>query len=90
MPRENQSEVTFDGLVQFLGQVGFRQSTKINDSLAFYHQDSGTVVVLSVPQDGLVVRSADLLSILVRLETKGIVDTAAVQQLKSGKLPKAS
>lgn len=89
MPRESQSEITFDGLKQFLCDIGFEQPVKIENSLAFQH-DTGTIVLLSIPDDGRTVRPADLLSVLMRLEHQGLIGDAALKQFRSGVLPKAS
>jgi hypothetical protein len=90
MSHEIQDEITFDGLQRFLRRVGFDQSAKMNNSLAFHHHGSGTMIVLSIPEDGRTVRSADVLSVLMRLETQGLVDDPTLEQFKSGKLPMAS
>jgi len=90
MSHENQNEITFEGLQRFLRRVGFDQSAKIENSLAFHHHESGTMIVLSIPEDGRTVRSADLLSLLMRLETQGLADDSILEQFKSGKLPMAS
>jgi hypothetical protein len=88
MSHENQNEITFDSLQQFLRRVGFDQSAKIDNSLAFHHE-SGTIIVLSIPKDGRSVRSADFLSVMMRLETQGLVDDSVLEQFKLGKLPMA-
>ena len=90
MSHEDQNEITFEGLQRFLRRVGFDRSAKINNSLAFHHHDSSTMIVLSIPEDGCSVRSADLLSVLMRLETQGLVDDSVLERFKSGKLPMAS
>lgn len=90
MPPENQNEITFEGLKQFLCRIGFDQPARINDSLAFHHRESGTIIALSIPSDGRSVRSADLLSVLMRLENQELVDDSALDQFRSGKLPLAS
>ena len=90
MSHESQSEITFDGLRRFLCRIGFDQPAKINNSLAFHHRESGTIIALSIPNDGHSVRSADLLSVLMRLENQGLVDDSNLDQFKSGKLPMAS
>ncbi len=90
MSQESQNEMTFDGLQQFLRDTGFDQSVKINNSLAFHHRESGTIITLSIPADGRSVRSADLLSVAMRLESQGLVADSVLYQFKSGKLPMAS
>ena len=90
MPPENQNEITFEGLKQFLCRIGFDQPAKIDGSLAFHHRESGTIIALSIPSDGRSVRSADLLSVLMRLENQELVDDSALDQFRSGKLPLAS
>ena len=90
MSHDIRNEITFDGLQQFLRHVGFDQSAKIDNSLAFHHHESGTIIVLSIPKDGRSVRSADLLSVLMRLETQGLVNDSVLEQFKSGRLPMAS
>jgi len=87
---QNQNEITFKGLKEFLCQIGFDQPATIDESLAFHHPDSGTLIMLSVPKDGRSVRSADLLSVLMRLENQGLIDDSALKSFKSGKLPMAS
>ena len=90
MSNDTQGELTCDGLQKFLIRVGFEQPAKVNNSLAFHHPDSGTIIALSIPKDGRSVRSADLLSVLMRLESVGLVDDFELEQFKSGKLPMAS
>lgn len=90
MSNDSQDELTFDGLRNFLCRVGFELPAKINNSLAFHHPDSGTIIALSIPEDGRSVRSADVLSVLMRLESEGLVDDCELEQFKSGKLPLAS
>lgn len=90
MSHASQSEVTFVGLQQFLSDTGFDQSATINNVLAFHHRATGTIVTLSIPADGKTVRSADLLSIAMRLENQGLVDHSVLQQFRSGRLPVAS
>jgi len=90
MSHGNQDEITFEGLQQFLRRAGFDQPAQIDNSLAFHHHESETIIVLSIPKDGQSVRSADLLSVLMRLETQGLVDDSVLEQFKSGKLPMAS
>jgi hypothetical protein len=87
---QKRNEITFEGLKKFLHRIGFDQATTINNSLAFHHPGSGTLIMLSIPADGRSVRSADLLSILVRLENQGLVDDQAMSEFKSGHLPMAS
>lgn len=87
---KNQNEITFEGLQKFLCHIGFDQHAKMDNSLAFHHRESGTIILLSIPKDGRSVRSADLLSVLMRLENQGLVDDSALDQFKSGKLPIAS
>ena len=90
MPNENQNEITFDGLQQFLCRIGFDQPAKIEKSLAFHHRESGAIIVLSIPKDGHSVRSADLLSVLMRLENHGLADDSVLDKFRAGKLPMAS
>jgi len=90
MSHPNQDEITYEGMQQFLRRVGFEQPVKIDCSLAFHHQETGTIVMLSIPEDGRLVRPADLLSIVTRLETLGLVGDSELEQIKTGKLPMAS
>ena len=87
MSAANQNEITFDGLGEFLSRIGFDQRAEIGNSLAFQHHKSGTIIVLSVPSDGRSVRSADLLSVVMRLENEGLVPDEVLEQFKAGKLP---
>jgi hypothetical protein len=89
MSYENQSEITFDGVQQFLRHVGFDQPVRVNGTLAFQHDDTGTLVILSIPQDGRTVRRSDLMAMLIRLEKDRLADEAALAEFKSGKLPMA-
>ena len=86
---EDQNEITFDGVTHFLRLVGFDQPVRVNGTLAFQHDDAGTLVILSIPQDGLSVRTSDLLSMLIRLEKDQLVDDETLEQFKSGRLPLA-
>ena len=90
MPQENQSEITFDGLREFLCRIGFDEPARIGGSLAFHHHKSDTIIVLSIPQDGRSVGPADLLSVMMRLENQGLVEHRILDQFRSGKLPLAS
>jgi len=90
MLHESQNEISFGGLQDFLRDIGFDQSVKINNSLAFHHRQSGTIITLSIPADGRTVRPADLLSVAMRLEAQGLVGESVLNQIKSGKLPMAS
>jgi len=90
MSRESQDEITFDGVKHYLCRVGFDQPIKLNRTLAFQHSVSGTLIMLSIPPDGRTIRPADLLSMQMRLEKDGLVDDAALAQLKSGQLPDAA
>lgn len=90
MSQGNRTEITFDGLKKFLRQIGYDQILQCSRSLVFRHPRSETLVMLSIPDDGCSVRSADLLSIRVRLENQGLIDDAAVSELEAGRLPMAS
>ena len=90
MSNENQKEITFDRLSKFLISVGFSRSAKVNQTMAYHHDETGTIVTLTIPVEGQGVRSADLLSILVRLENQGIVEELALSQLRNGRIPFAA
>ena len=90
MSQESQNEINFGSLQNFLRNIGFDQSAKINDSLAFHHRQSGTIITLSIPSDRRTVRAADLLSVAMRLENEGLVDDCVLQEFKRGNLPLAS
>ena len=87
MPAANQNEITLEGLGRFLGRIGFDQRAEIGNSMAFHHHQTGTIIVLSVPSDGRFVRSADLLSVAMRLEAEQLVSDEMLEQFKAGKLP---
>lgn len=87
---DRQSEITFDGLQNFLKQLGFDQSAKINRTLAFHHHESGTIVMVSIPDDGKSVRSADILSIAMRLDSQGLASRGVLESFRAGRLPLAS
>ena len=90
MPQSEQGRITFDGLTQFLTRIGFEQSARLSNSIAFHHQRTGTIVMVSIPEDRVTVRPADLLSISMRLENQGLVDNSMLSELRLGRLPKAS
>ena len=90
MSEKSHDKIEFDGLQKFLASIGFEKSVKVNNTLAYQHAESGTIVTLAIPEDGRAVRPADLLSILVRLETQGLVEESALRQFRVGKLPLAS
>ncbi len=90
MSQGSRTEITFDGLKKFLRQIGFDQTLQCSRSLVFHHPQGETLVMLSIPDDGHSVRSADLLSIRVRLENQGLIDDVAIRELEAGRLPMAS
>lgn len=90
MSEKSQKRIEFNGLQKFLTSIGFERAARVNKSLAFHHPDSGTIVTLTIPEDGREVRPADLLSILFRLENQGLVEESALKQFRIGKLPLAS
>jgi hypothetical protein len=90
MADKSRDNITFDRLLVFLRSIGFDQPAKVNNSLAFHHRESGTIIMLSIPPDGRSVRSADLLSVMMRLESDGLVDDSVLKQFKSGNLQIAS
>ena len=90
MPQENQDEMTFPRLQKFLIGLGFDRPVKIENALGFHHAESGTLIMLRIPEDGKSVRSADLLSVLVRLENEGLASQSVLKQFRAGKLPLAS
>lgn len=90
MTPENPDELTFDGLQKFLLRVGFAQPATVNRSLAFHHPETGTLLVLSIPDDGRSIRPADMLSVLTRLESVELVSDTELHRLQSGRLPLAS
>lgn len=91
MPGErSRGDITFESLQDFLRRIGFDQSARVSNSLAFHHAESGTMIVLSIPNDGCTVSSADMLSIVMRLENQGLVGESALGRIKAGKLPLAS
>lgn len=90
MSKKYPDEITFQGLQRFLQRIGFDQPARTGNSLAFHHQLSGTIIVLSIPEDGRTVRAADLLSVVMRLENQGLVNDSDLGKFKAGKLPLAS
>lgn len=90
MSARSQDNITFENLQRFLIDVGFEQPVKVEDSLAFQHAESGTLIILAIPPDGNSVRPADLLSVLVRLESEGLASSPVLKQFRAGKLPLAS
>ena len=49
-------------------ETGFDRSFEINNSMAFNHGDTGTIITVSIPAEGQPFRSADLLSIAMRID----------------------
>lgn len=90
MSKESQNSVTFDRLKDYLERIGFNRSLAMESTVAFHHDDSGVIVTLSVPEDGVSIRPADLLSILVRLESNGIETEDGIQKLRQGEIPIAA
>jgi len=90
MSEKSRDKIEFDKLQKFLGEVGFDKSVRLNETIAFHHSQSGTIVTLAVPKNGQDVRPADMLSILVRLENAGLVGETELQDFRNGTLPLAS
>jgi hypothetical protein len=90
MSKKYRDEITFEGLQHFLQRIGFEQPARTGNALAFHHQLSGTIIVLSIPEDGRTVRAADLLSVVMRLEKQGLVTDSDLDKFRAGKLPLAS
>ena len=87
MAPTNHGEITVAQLRGFLISLGFEQPMSVNRSQAFCHRKSGMVLVVSAAADREYVRPADLLSVLVRLESQGLASEADLRQFR---LPKAS
>jgi len=90
MDNRNGHELDFQGLVQFLKEIGFEDTGIISSSQMLRHRESDTILAIAVPENGHSVRPADLLSIIVRLESQGIADEKTLDQFRAGKLPLAS
>jgi hypothetical protein len=90
MSRAGPGEITYPQLTNYLTGLGFVQSAAGKKSQAFVHGNSGTVLILAKPPPSKPVHPADLLSVLVRLESEGLASDADLQQFRLGKLPKAS
>lgn len=90
MPPRSPDKITFATLQQFLIEIGFASPVTIENSLAFHHAESGTLVMLAIPEDGETVHPADLLSVLVRLENEDLASQSVLKQFRAGKLPLAS
>jgi len=90
MSKRNLGEITLEEFKQFLIGIGFAVPAKVNNSLAFHHHESGTLILISIPKQGEAIRPADRLSALVRLENARLVDDETLNQFRMGKLPKAS
>lgn len=89
MPRENQGDITFEGLVRYLHSIDFAVVQEDDHHVALRHSQSGTLILLTKPEDGSTVAPADLLSVEVRLRYGGLADNAALERFRSGKLPLA-
>lgn len=82
--------IGFEQLIRYLASIGFEQRPPRDNSVALHHAPTGTMLLLIVPQTGDEVRPADFLSVLTRLEYQGIVDEAALNELRGGRVPLAS
>lgn len=90
MPAEtNHDEITFEGLQRFLRRLGFSRVSPIKNAVAL-ENESGALIVLSIPADGRTVRPADRTSVLTKLEYLGLADEGSLELFRSGKLPLAS
>ncbi len=85
-----QSELSFEELKKYLCRVGFEKPARINNALAFHHTESGTVIALAAPENDDKVRSADLVTVSMRLKTLGVVEDAEIVPFNSGQLPDAA
>jgi hypothetical protein len=90
MSRKGPSEITYAHLTGYLAGLGFEQAAAGEKSQAFVHRKSGAVLILASPPKSKPVRPADLLSVLVRLEYEGLASESELQEIRLGKLPKAS
>lgn len=90
MDDTNENDIDFQGLKHFLKGIGFEEIGKSGTALMLKHQESDTIVALTIPENGYSVRPADLLSIIVRLECQGIADEKTLERFRAGKLPLAS
>ena len=90
MSKKSPDELTFDGLKRLLFKLGFAQLKVLDRFIALEHGKSGTIIVLSIPDDARTVRPADLLSVWVRLESNCLASEDVIEQLTIGRLPLAS
>lgn len=90
MSRNSANELTYAQLTKFLTGRGFEQAAITEKSQAFVHRKSGAALILAKPSPSKPVRPADLLSVLVRLEYEGLASESELQEIRLGRLPKAS
>jgi hypothetical protein len=90
MSRKSPGAITYAQLTDFLTGLGFEQAAVSKKSQALVHRKSGTTLILAKPPPSKPVRPADLLSVLVRLEYQGLASESQLQDIRLGKLPKAS
>lgn len=84
-------KIPFRRLWRYLLSLGFEETeAKVAGTKVLYHRSSKTVLVFTEMPPGDPVRPADYLSVLVRLEYQGLVSEDALDELRQGRLPKAS
>jgi hypothetical protein len=85
------AKITFARLRSYLISLGFAETeARLPGTRTLYHRASKTLLVFTEMPAGEPVRPADFLSVLVRLEYQGLVSDAALDELRQGRLPKAS
>ena len=92
MTTDNQNlvSVSIPQMRAYLKSIGFERFGEVGKSTTFRHLESGTIVTLTQPMQGDLVRAADFLSIKIRLATKQLVSEDAVATFNQGRLPIAS
>ena len=84
-------KITFAQLRRYLLALGFEElAAAVPGTKTMYHRSSKTLLVFTATPPSEPVRPADILSVLVRLEYQGLVSDEALDELRKGRLPKAS
>jgi hypothetical protein len=87
----SRDDLTRSQLDQLLRRLGFQTGKRTESCEAYYHADSETLILLPAADAGAPVRPADLMSVRMRLVSKGLLDDDAFAGfVETGRLPLAS
>jgi hypothetical protein len=87
----SRNDLTHGQLDQLLRRLGFQVGKRTESCDAYYHAESETLILLPAADTNAPVRSADLMSVRLRLVNNGFLgDDTFVGFLEDGTLPLAS